>query len=277
MIEANRASSSAKDVSMTTAVFGCFARISRVASMPLPSASRTSMTTTSGRVRSASSMASRTEPASAVTTMSSVACRSAFTPLRTTSWSSTSSTRRGGLATALHPTGDTVAGVSARNRSHLEGLADAVEEVLGRRLGHPVQEGAVERPSEQAHRRSVPGADRELGAVRAEGGDLQVGVEGGEQALGAGRLPRHRKERLPRDPVGLTEPDLDLLVEAMRVVDREADLGEQVLPPALGIARGPREPGLGLNEERRLQRLERDRQVEVIPDEHGPVRMGGLR
>src|SRR6266545_299944 len=53
MIEANRASSSAKDVSMMTAVFGWRARISRVASIPLPSASRTSITTTSGRARSA--------------------------------------------------------------------------------------------------------------------------------------------------------------------------------------------------------------------------------
>ena len=47
---------------MTTAVFGCLARISRVASMPLPSARRTSMTTTSGRVRSASSIAARPAP-----------------------------------------------------------------------------------------------------------------------------------------------------------------------------------------------------------------------
>ena len=71
MIEANSASSSANDVSIRTCVSGCFARISRVASIPLPSVSRTSMTTTSGRVRSASSIASCTMPASAVTTMSS--------------------------------------------------------------------------------------------------------------------------------------------------------------------------------------------------------------
>src|SRR6266511_1284716 len=49
MIEANRASSSANEVSMMTAVFGWRARISRVASIPLPSARRTSMTTTSVR------------------------------------------------------------------------------------------------------------------------------------------------------------------------------------------------------------------------------------
>ena len=51
MIEANSASSSANDVSISTLVAGWSARISRVASMPLPSASRTSITTTSGRVR----------------------------------------------------------------------------------------------------------------------------------------------------------------------------------------------------------------------------------
>ena len=71
MIEANSASSSANDVSISTLVAGRAARISRVASIPLPSVSRTSITITSGRVRAASSIASRTEPASDVTTMSS--------------------------------------------------------------------------------------------------------------------------------------------------------------------------------------------------------------
>src|SRR5512134_3412212 len=264
MIEANRASSSANEVSMTTAVFGCFARISRVASMPLPSARRTSMTTTSGRVRSASSIASRTEPASAVTTMSSVACRSAFTPLRTTSWSSTSSTRRGGFATALHPTGRGAAGVSSGHDAELDGLADAVEEVLRRRLGHAMQQRAIEGAPEGPHRRPVPGADRQLGAVRAERGHLQIRLERGEQALDARRVPRHRQDRLRGDAVGFPEADLDALVQAVGVVDREADLGEQALAPALGVACQAREPRLGLGHERRLERLERNRQVEEV-------------
>ena len=85
MIEENRASSSAKDVSISTFVSGRFARISRVASMPEPSDRRTSMTTTSGRVRAASSTASRTEPASVVTTMSSCASSIARMPSRTIS------------------------------------------------------------------------------------------------------------------------------------------------------------------------------------------------
>ena len=64
--------------------------------MPLPSARRMSMTTTSGRVRSASRTASPTDSASATTRMSSVAASMALMPLRTTSWSSTSITRSGG-------------------------------------------------------------------------------------------------------------------------------------------------------------------------------------
>ena len=83
MIDANNASSSANDVSISTCVSGRFARISRVASMPLPSTRRTSMTMTSGRVRSASSIASCTEPASAVTTMSSCDWSIALMPSRT--------------------------------------------------------------------------------------------------------------------------------------------------------------------------------------------------
>ena len=83
MIDANNASSSANDVSISTWVFGCFARISRVASIPLPSINRTSITTMSGRVRSASSIASWTDPASAVTTMSSCDCNIALMPSRT--------------------------------------------------------------------------------------------------------------------------------------------------------------------------------------------------
>jgi len=51
--EANSASSSANVVSIRTCVLSRRARISRVASMPLPSARRTSMTTTSGFVSNA--------------------------------------------------------------------------------------------------------------------------------------------------------------------------------------------------------------------------------
>src|SRR5262245_56992340 len=93
MIEANSASSSANEVSISTLVAGRRARMSLVASMPLPSDRRTSMTTTSGVERSATATASRTELDSATTTMSSVPASRALMPLRTTSWSSTSITR----------------------------------------------------------------------------------------------------------------------------------------------------------------------------------------
>src|SRR5579884_689837 len=97
MIEANSASSSANEVSISTRVSGRRVRISRVASMPLPSARRTSITTRSGRTRSASATASATVPASATTRMSPAASSMARSPLRTTSWSSTSITRSGSL------------------------------------------------------------------------------------------------------------------------------------------------------------------------------------
>src|SRR4029453_11736828 len=96
MIEANRASSSAKLVSMSTLVWGRAARMSRVASIPEPSWRRTSMTMTSGRARAATATASRAEPASAQTTTCVVSASSSLMPSRTTWWSSTSITRNGG-------------------------------------------------------------------------------------------------------------------------------------------------------------------------------------
>src|SRR5262252_155627 len=106
MIEANRASSSANEVNMSTLVSGLCARISRVASIPLPSARRTSITITSGRARSAWTMASLTVPASATTRTSPAASSMVLRPLRTTSWSSTSMSRsrpRSGLSSPVIP------------------------------------------------------------------------------------------------------------------------------------------------------------------------------
>src|SRR5438105_3881647 len=92
-----RASPSANVVSIRTCVLGNLVLISRVASMPLPSARRTSITTTSGRAHSARSMASLTAPASAATVMSLSSSSSALMPLRTTSWSSTIMMRSGSV------------------------------------------------------------------------------------------------------------------------------------------------------------------------------------
>src|SRR4029453_1479985 len=62
MIEAKSASSSANEVSISTWVAGRCARMSRVASMPLPSERRTSMTITAGSAPSASPTPSPAEP-----------------------------------------------------------------------------------------------------------------------------------------------------------------------------------------------------------------------
>src|SRR6202165_2146755 len=100
MIEAKSASSSANVVSIRTWVFGSFARISLVASMPLPSGRRTSMMTTSGRAHTARSLAPLQVPGSPTTLTSGVSARSALMPLRTTSWSSTRTIRSGMVPTS---------------------------------------------------------------------------------------------------------------------------------------------------------------------------------
>ena len=57
--------------------------------------------------------------------------------------------------------------------------ADAVEEVLHGRLGHPVQQHPVDRAPNGAEGRSVLGADGQLGPVLAERADLDVGLQPG--------------------------------------------------------------------------------------------------
>ena len=84
---------------MITFVSGSSSRISRQASTPDPSGSRTSMTTMSGRWRRAWSIDSATDPAWATTSKPGRRSSSATRPCRTTSWSSTTSRRKwpGGL------------------------------------------------------------------------------------------------------------------------------------------------------------------------------------
>ena len=93
MIEANRASSSAYEVSMMHAVFGIWARMSRHTSTPLPSGSRTSSMATSGCRAGIRLRASATVPASPTTSRSSVDSRRDRRPVRTISWSSRRNTR----------------------------------------------------------------------------------------------------------------------------------------------------------------------------------------
>src|SRR5439155_27377486 len=75
---------------MLTLVWGCFWTISRVASMPLLPGRRMSITTTSGLNSSVRAMASLALLASATTWKLGWRASSAFSPRRTTSWSSTS-------------------------------------------------------------------------------------------------------------------------------------------------------------------------------------------
>src|SRR5215207_8796289 len=264
MIEANRASSSAKLVSIRTVVWGRAARMSRVASMPEPSWRRTSMTMTSGRAWAATATASRTEPASAHTTTSSASLRSSRMPSRTTSWSSTSMTRSGG-ALMTPSSQDQLGGlkrvglaVSARICLDIsfmtdnpertagdglvrDGLAEPVEEVLEGRLGDPVEQHPVGGPADHTKGRAVAGADGQLGAVIAERAQLEVGVQLGEQALEADRLPGQRQRGHGRKAHGLAQadPDLPPQPDAER---SHANLAEQPVAAGLGLAGHGRQP-----------------------------------
>src|SRR4029453_12969239 len=233
MIEANRASSSAKLVSMSTAVWGRAARMSRGGSIPEPSERRTSITITSGRAWAATATASRAELASAQTTTSSVSCSRSLMPSRTTSWSSTSMTRSGGALMGLSsqdPLGGLKrVGVAGSGRMCLDasfvtdspdvsvghGLirdcrADPVEEVLHGRLRHPVEQHPVHSAADHAERWAVAGADSQLGPISAERAQLEVGVQAGEHPLQADRLPGQRERGHGRKAHRLAQLDPDL-------------------------------------------------------------------
>src|SRR5450759_2276658 len=79
---------------MRTRIAGFSARISRVASMPEPSGRRISMMTRSGRCVRAASIASAAVPTWATTVKAGRRSSSATSPSRTTSWSSTTRSRR---------------------------------------------------------------------------------------------------------------------------------------------------------------------------------------
>src|SRR4030095_8348726 len=201
MIEANRASSSAKLVSISTWVLGRWARMSRVASIPEPSERRTSITTMSGRAWAATATASRTELASAHTTTSTVSVSSSLMPSRTTSWSSTSITRSGGALIGsssqgwLKPARFVISGrISVRTSSWTgdkllvvglgvigDRLTNPVEEVLDGGLGDPVQQHPVDRSPEGSQGWPVAGADGQLGPVLANGAELDVGGQRSEE------------------------------------------------------------------------------------------------
>ncbi len=85
MIADSSASSSANDVSMSTFTSGKRSRISRHASTPDPSGSRTSITTTSGSSKPTRRTASAADDASPTTVRSSWESTRALRPCRTTS------------------------------------------------------------------------------------------------------------------------------------------------------------------------------------------------
>src|SRR5919109_1202464 len=93
MIESNSASSSENDVSIRHWISGCPERISRHASTPLPSGSRTSRMATSGLVGGTRISACSTVEASPTTSRSSSPSSSSRSPRRTISWSSSRNTR----------------------------------------------------------------------------------------------------------------------------------------------------------------------------------------
>ncbi len=112
-LEANSASSSSKDVRISTAVPGSAARTSRHTSMPEPSGSCTSSRTTSGAIAGMRRTASAAVDASPTTSMP-VVSSSSRSPRRTLSWSSTRTTR-----TRRVPMRPSVRGTVRRHRLRL--------------------------------------------------------------------------------------------------------------------------------------------------------------
>src|SRR5438046_1716500 len=198
MIDAKRASSSANVVSIRTCVFGSFERISRVASMPLPSASRTSITTTSGRAHSARSMASLTVAASPATDIPPASSSSALTPLRTTSWSSTIMTRSGKAVTQAMFSSSRCSSQFRR----LEGELDSYGRSLagGRLDGKPPPDRFNPLPhvtQALSPRTASTGLEATAVVVDLEEGAL-VALQEADPAGGRLGVPRHVGERFPR-------------------------------------------------------------------------------
>lgn len=65
---------------------------------------------------------------------------------------------------------------------------------MGDGLGQPVEQDAVDCTSDRAAGSLVACPDHQLGLARAEGGDLQVGVEAREQRRPVGRRPAERHD-----------------------------------------------------------------------------------
>jgi hypothetical protein len=90
-----------------------------------------------------------------------------------------------------------------------DGRAQPVQEVLEGGLGHPVQQDPVDGLAEDAQGWAVAGADGQLGPVLAQGAQLEVGVQPGEQALQAVRLPGQRQRGHRGEADRLAQRDRD--------------------------------------------------------------------
>src|ERR1017187_1540276 len=138
MIEVNRASSSANEVSIRTWVSGWAERISRQASIPERPGMRTSMTTPWGCSRATASRAASASPASPTTSRSGSVSRRRRRPSRTSSWSSQSRTRMVSLdSMALKST--LMPAQPRPQRTHPDGSSVSA----GRALGAPGSRGTV--------------------------------------------------------------------------------------------------------------------------------------
>ena len=130
---------------------------------------------------------------------------------------------------------------------HVLGCArHAVKEVLDGRLGHSMEQRAVEHPAECAHGWLVAATDRQMGPLRSERRHLDVRLEVGEQPLGSRRSPVHRQQSR-RGKVGshrggpIRPADFDsrLPCRSRLRVDDEANLREQALAPIPATRRSP--------------------------------------
>src|SRR4051794_20767520 len=183
-------SSSVKLVSTITRAAGSRRRSSRIAPTPSRRGITRSISTTSGRRRSAAATPSEPSPASPTTSMPSCSSRKVRSPSRTTAWSSTTSTRIGSATTRLESHG----GPRRGRGPDLEPAAKALGPLLHRGQAEALR------------------AHLGVGGVEADAvvGDLQhEGAVGGGEAhrdpLGA-RVAQGVLDRLLGDPQDLAVP-----------------------------------------------------------------------
>src|SRR5674476_364601 len=194
---AARASPSSQEVSTTERASGSCSRRARITSMPVPSGSCRSTSTTWGRTRVARRIPSATDPASATTLIPSERSITSAMPRRTTSWSST-------IITAISPNrSGTGGGTFVATLRILENSADRRRQAcrwwdgltLRAPAGRPVHEALPQHLGAAARARPtcLP-VDRKR-PVEVSRGPVHVHV----QAVEAGAT---REERLRHHPFG---------------------------------------------------------------------------